>query len=62
VTSGAPFICFQFPFHVSRRPHHHLPFRIHDPLRNRLLMQRTVKEGKEVVARGYVVKSPLIAP
>ena len=26
------------------------------------VMQRTVKEGDEVVAQGYVVKSPLIAP
>jgi hypothetical protein len=26
------------------------------------LMRRTVKEGNEVVAHGYVVKSPLIAP
>jgi len=26
------------------------------------VMRRTVKEGNEVVAQGYVVKSPLIAP
>ena len=26
------------------------------------LMQRTVKEGDAVVARGYVVKAPLIDP
>jgi hypothetical protein len=26
------------------------------------IMRRTVKEGSEVVAQGYVVKSPLIAP
>ena len=26
------------------------------------VMQRTVKDGDEVVAQGYVVKAPLIAP
>lgn len=26
------------------------------------VMHRTVKDGEEVVAQGYVVKSPLIAP
>jgi hypothetical protein len=26
------------------------------------VMRRTVKEGNEVVAQGYVVKSPLVSP
>jgi hypothetical protein len=29
---------------------------------NGCVMQRTVREGDEVVAQGYVVKAPLLAP